>query len=163
MHTRSVGKAKIYPCAYIRDRLGKRYVYGIGWHCAMCILCTASHLEPGLFASAVTNHVQVCRLAACNVLKMFSLQTYKSRCVQSWSFSQRPLNSCAFRFCALCMFALLLVSQCHCYFRCVQSFNLLQVFSELTCIIHETKYLCSQHYLCSLIHFVPVLFASAIT
>ena len=59
-----------------------------------------------------------------NVLKLFSLQTYKyyeSRRVQSWSFSQRSS-------CALCVL-------CAC---------------SLTYIIHATEYLCSQRYLCAL-------------
>jgi hypothetical protein len=56
-----------------------------------------------------------------NVLKLFSLQTSKSRRVQSWSFSQR--SSCAL--CVLC--------------ACSLTYN-----------IHATEYLCSQRYLCAL-------------
>jgi hypothetical protein len=45
----------------------------------------------------------------------------------------------------------------------VQLFNSLQVFRELTNMIHATEYLCSQRYLCALLHFVPVHFASGVT
>jgi len=128
------------------------------WSFPQCL-----HLQPGLFASAVTGHVRVRKLAV-----------QRAQCLQPadvhFSCAELELLSAFFVciVCALCLFACVLCAcslrfLSHCYFRCVQLFNSLQVFRELTNMIHATEYLCSQRYLCALLHFVPVHFASGVT